>query len=271
MKGKIGCSGWSYTGWVGSFYPPGTLAEDYLKLYSRVFDAVEIDSTFYGIPSPETVKKWYNAVPDGFIFAPKVPQEITHTPPGPRPDSIMSRFLEVINGLENKLGPILIQFPPSFRYPAGKEKLRDLMDALPGGYSFAVEFRHPSWFNDVTLSDLRSRKIVLAWSDTPFVEPQTNLTSKSIYLRLVGDRSIKESEFGNVTIRRSAQIQAWADRVKEKLDEVQDFVVFVNNHFEGFSPSTANAFRSALGNPAKNWDILRADAVSGKNLFSSWK
>ncbi|EQD44256.1 protein containing DUF72, partial [mine drainage metagenome] len=172
----------------------------------------------------------------------------------------MSRFLEVISGLENKLGPILIQFPLSFKYPAGEKMLQDVMDALPGGYGFAVEFRHPSWFNEVTFRELRSRKIVPAWSDTLLVQPQTNLTARNIYLRLVGDRSIKESEFGRVSKDRAAQIQAWADHIKERLDEVQDFVVFINNHFQGFSPATANAFRSALGIPTLSWDVSQADA-----------
>jgi uncharacterized protein YecE (DUF72 family) len=271
--GKIGCSGWSYKQWVGAFYPPSTRPGDYLRLYSKVFDAVEIDSTFYGIPSIETVKKWYKATPEDFTFCPKFPQEITHADIGVNLETMIRKFLSVMDHLEKKLGPLLIQFPSSFKYPFGSEKLRKILNSLPGGYRFALEFRDTSWFNNSIMSDLKSRGVVVAWSDGPFVSDQLQIESDSIYLRLVGDRSIKESDFGKVRIDQHEKIDAWAKRISESLEEINDYVVFVNNHFEGFSPATVNAFRSAMGMATVDWNAIFKESVSDAkgSLFSSWE
>ena len=271
--GKIGCSGWSYKQWVGPFYPPGTRPEEYLRLYAKVFDAVEIDSTFYGIPSLETVERWYKSTPENFTFCPKFPQEITHVNRGNSLEVTIQKFLRSIDPLKKKLGPVLIQFPSSFKYPFGAEKLRKILNLLPGGYRFALEFRDNSWFNESIISDITARDLVVAWSDGPFIRDKSPLTSDSIYLRLVGDRSIKENEFGQVKFDRHDRIEAWAEKIKESLEEIMDFVVFVNNHFQGFSPATVNAFRSVIGLQPVNWDsIFKKDKPdAGRSLFSGWE
>ena len=269
---KIGCSGWSYKQWVGPFYPPGTRQEDYLKLYSRIFDAVEVDSTFYGIPSVETVEKWYKTTPDDFTFYPKFPQEITHSPSTNDIEAKIEAFLASIDGLGKKLGTVLIQFPSNFKYPSGSEKLHRIMRSLPGGYRYAIEFRDCSWFSRPTISEIQSMGIVIVWSETPFLRDQPLPVSNSIYLRLVGDRSIKETDFGKVKIDQSEKIEFWAKRIKESLDGIQDFVVFANNHFQGFSPATVNAFRSALGMAVLDWKRVFEESSRNLNgsLYSRW-
>jgi uncharacterized protein YecE (DUF72 family) len=222
--GKIGCSGWSYKQWVGTFYPRGTRPEEYLRLYSKVFDVVEIDTTFYGIPSLETVEKWYKGTPEDFTFCPKFPQEVTHTNIGINLEATIEKFLTVMGRLGKKLGPLLIQFPPYFKYPFGAEKLRMILNSLPGGYRFALEFRDKSWFNQSIMSDIKSRGMIVAWSDLPFIKDQSQMTSDSIYVRLVGDRSIKETEFGKVRIDRHDRIDAWAKRIMESLEEIRDYL-----------------------------------------------
>ncbi|MGC8515466.1 MAG: DUF72 domain-containing protein [Thermoplasmata archaeon] len=271
--GKIGCSGWSYKQWVGPFYPAGTRPEECLRLYAKVFDVVEIDSTFYGIPSPEAVERWYKSTPENFTFCPKFPQEITHANMGNNLEATIQKFLRSIDPLKKKLGPMLIQFSSSFKYPFGAEKLLKIMNSLPEGYQFALEFRDKSWFNESVISDIRARDLVVAWSDGPFIQDQSLLSSDSIYLRLVGDRSIKENEFGKIKLDRHDKIDKWAERIKESLEEIQDFVVFVNNHFQGFSPATVNAFRSALGMPRVDWDSIfkKSDPDTGRSLFSAWE
>ena len=271
--GRIGCSGWSYKQWVGPFYPAGTRPEEYLRLYAKVFDVVEIDSTFYGIPSPETVEKWYKSTPENFTFCPKFPREVTHLNVGNNLERTIQKFLRSIDPLQKKLGPVLIQFPSSFKYPFGAEKLLMIMNSLPEGYRFAIEFRDTSWFNESVISDIRARDLVIAWSDGPFIQDRSLLSSDIIYLRLVGDRSIKENEFGKIKLDRLDRIEKWAERIKESLEEIQDFVVFVNNHFQGFSPETVNAFRSALGMTRVDWDGIfkKSDPDTGRSLFSAWE
>ena len=115
----IGASGWSYKDWVGPFYPPGTEAADYLSIYSSHFPAVEVDSTFYGIPRRETVEKWAAITPENFRFTLKVPRDVTHGASSARPnldrvlrdEDVLERFIETTTPLGEKLGVVVFQFP----------------------------------------------------------------------------------------------------------------------------------------------------------------
>jgi uncharacterized protein YecE (DUF72 family) len=110
-KIHIGTSGWSYKDWVGNFYPKDLKEQDYLRYYSRQFNTVEIDCTYYGMPRKTSVENWYKSVPDDFIFSPKFPQDITHNSNLTGIDDLFSEFLDRMSILNEKLGPILIQFP----------------------------------------------------------------------------------------------------------------------------------------------------------------
>ena len=111
MPGRIrlGTQGWNYDAWVGPFYPPGTRSGEFLRIYTRAFDTVEVDSTFYAVPSAKTVRGWAERAPEGFTFALKMPQEITHERKLRDSDDILAEFMERARELGNKLGPILIQ------------------------------------------------------------------------------------------------------------------------------------------------------------------
>ena len=110
----FGCQGWNYSAWVGPFYPPRTRATDYLRVYARAFDTVEVDSTFYATPAVQTVRGWASRVPDGFTFALKLPQEITHENRLRHSESQLQRFFDVARELGPKLGPVLVQLGPDF-------------------------------------------------------------------------------------------------------------------------------------------------------------
>ncbi len=244
---RIGCSGWSYKTWVGPFYPPGTKPGEYLKLYSRVFDTVEIDSTFYSAPADFIVRKWLDATPDGFIFCPKMPGQITHENKLENVDVILEKFLNTMRKLKPKLGTILIQMPPSFSCDTGLDALRDFLPLLPDDLEFAIEFRHDSLFNDTIYNMLRDHNVTLAWTEIPMAKNPAVSTTKHVYLRLVGDRSIKESEFGSIQREKSSEINHWAGILDKRRDDIEKAYVYSNNHFQGFGPATANIMYRTLG------------------------
>ncbi|MGC8618668.1 MAG: DUF72 domain-containing protein, partial [Thermoplasmata archaeon] len=148
MDIRTGCSGWNYSQWVGPFYPRGTKPSDYLKVYSRIFDIVEIDSSFYRIPDAIIVESWRNSTPEGFLFTAKMPQSVTHDLRLRNASREASSFVERIGILKNKIACILIQLPPSLSYKEGFPRLKTFLEDLPPGFSYAIEFRHDSWFRD---------------------------------------------------------------------------------------------------------------------------
>lgn len=267
---KIGCSGWSYQGWVGPFYPEHTKPGDFLRLYSKVFDTVEIDSTFYNIPAEFVISKWFESTDDEFIFCPKMPRQITHENRLRNVDVILEKFLESINKLKHKLGIILIQMPPSFSYDQGSQVLKDFLELLPEENEFAIEFRHSSLFNEDTYKILEKHQVALAWSEVPMVKNPAVLTAKNLYLRLVGDRSIKESEFGKMQKNRDREISHWSGLIGERKDDIEKAYVYSNNHFQGFGPATANQMFRALGLQERNFSRIQEHIQSEtgqKTLF----
>ncbi len=154
-KWYLGTMGFSYKDWRGPFYPPELVQTRYLVHYSRFFNAVEIDSTFYGAPRPETIIRWKTITPDHFRFCLKTPREVTHELQliGARAADTMFTFLERASLLEDKLGVILLQFSPRYT-AAGIETLASFLKQLPANFRYAVEFRHISWHNPATTAVL---------------------------------------------------------------------------------------------------------------------
>ncbi len=253
MEIRTGCSGWSYNQWNGPFYPLGTRASDFLKIYSKIFDVVEIDSTFYGVPEVKTVENWRNAVPETFSFTAKMPQTVTHDLRLRNAIGAAEGFLDVIGVLGNMLACVLIQLPPSLTYKEGYKNLKSLIEELPRNFKYAVEMRHDSWFVDDTFFLLRDSGVTLVWSEIPYAKVPPVLTSDTVYLRFVGDRSIGEEEFGKVLRERNQEIGYWAKQLKEKEEFIKHAYVLSNNHFQGFGPATVNLFRRMSGLEPVDW------------------
>jgi len=147
----VGCSGWSYSSWQGPFYPSNIENSGWLKYYSRVFDYVEIDSSFYNIPHIITVNNWANRTPQNFKFTAKFPRIITHEKRLKDVDKELDQFFESIGPISRKTLALLIQLPPSMQIFEGLESLRELVRELDTRFRYAVEVRHPSWFQDLFL------------------------------------------------------------------------------------------------------------------------
>lgn len=246
MEIKVGCTGWSYEGWIGTFYPKTVKNTEFLKHYSSVFDITEINSTFYRIPTQGMSKKWFNDTPNNFRFTAKLPKLITHDG-RLKPSSYLDQFLQSIKPLENKMAILVIQLPPSLSFEEAKPQLEKMVSHLPKNYKYAVEGRHQTWFTDESYEFLLEKNLCLVWNEVEGIQNPAPITSDFVYLRLIGDRSISEKEFGKIIIDRTDLIKKWAERLDKIKNKVSFAIAMANNHFEGFAPITANKLRSELG------------------------
>ena len=252
MELKIGCTGWSYQGWMGPFYPKDMASTDYLKHYSSAFDVTEVNSTFYRIPSTSMTRKWFNDTPENFIFTAKLPKIITHDN-RLKPNSYLDQFLNSIKPLKSKMKILVIQLPPSLSFSESRPQLEKMVNHLPTNYRYALEGRHQSWFGDDAIKFLQEKNLCLVWNEVEGVNNPAQVTTDFVYMRLVGDRSIPESQFGTLQKDRSDLIRKWAEKIKSLKKDVIFSILMVNNHFEGFAPETANKLRLALGLDKVSW------------------
>ncbi|HXZ90831.1 MAG TPA: DUF72 domain-containing protein [Candidatus Dormibacteraeota bacterium] len=265
MSLRIGCSGWSYADWVGPFYPEDTVPNEYLSLYSKVFDCVEIDSTFYRAPSPSMVQQWYSNTAASFVFAPKLPKRITHDQHLEDVSSYLAHFTATLEQLKEKLGPFVIQLPPSFKLSKHERALANFLAELNPKSRYAVEFRHKSWFNPTTEKLLESQNICQVWSINQYLSTPAAVTSDIIYLRLVGDRKIRE--FKETQRDQTELMQTWKRALENVGGSVKERFVFFNNHFAGFGPGSVNEFRRLMGLAELDWKALKGGPVPQRTLF----
>jgi uncharacterized protein YecE (DUF72 family) len=243
----LGTQGWSYADWVGSFYPPGTRPDRYLSLYTRSFDAVELDTTFYGIPSASRVATWRDTTPPDFVFTAKLPRSITHDRRLVDAGDELRDFLQSLKPLGAKLGAVLIQLPPDF---SGDERpaLEGFLALLPGDVRFAAEFRHRSWLNDDTFDLLRRHHVAWTIADLWYMPVTPVLTTDFTYLRLLGNRR-QITRVHTVQIDRRADLERWAEELERFARDVERVYGFVNNHYSGHSPADVRTLRHLLGMP----------------------
>jgi uncharacterized protein YecE (DUF72 family) len=157
--------------------------------------------------------------------------------------------------LADKTLALLIQLHPSVHLFEGLERLRDLVPELDTRFRYAVEVRHSSWFQDLAYNFFANNDICMVWSQLAELQTPPILTTDFLYLRLIGDRSIEEKDFGRIQIDRVLEIQKWADNIKAIQDErIKLAIVTANNHYAGFGPGTANIFRNMLGLPEAKWE-----------------
>ncbi len=267
-KIRAGCSGWSYEDWIGPFYPRDAKPKDFLRLYSTVFDTVEIDSSFYRIPNQFMISQWKKNTPEGFVFCPKLPRKITHELKLQNISSTLSFFYKTVAGLGDKLGPLVVQMPPSFKFEKGIKDLENFLSKeINRGFRHAIEFRHASWFRDDVYKLLQSHKVALCWSMTQYVkETPTRLTSDFIYARMVGERDI--TTFDSKQKDRSKESKEMADAIKSNVGSIDDAFIFFNNHFAGFGPESVNEFRRLSGLMEMDYSKLSTSSLASQTQDS---
>lgn len=246
---RIGTIGFSYPDWSGPFYPEYLKQADWLEYYSRHYDTVELDTTFYAIPPIERVERWAAAVPANFRFCPKTPRTITHEGLLATKADEMRRFVEACRAFGPKLGAVLIQFPPSVT----AERFADVdafLGSLPADARFAVEFRHRSWGTADALHLLHDRGCAFVSAEYATRPARVFATADFLYLRLIGVHDTypkHERELADPSDRLAWWREA-AGRVAEK---VTGGFVFANNDYAGYAPATANRVKHLFGQVVK--------------------
>lgn len=241
----LGSSAFSFKDWVGVFYPADLDPRDYLKYYSRVFNAVEIDSTFYAIPRSEVVEHWGMETGEDFKICAKLPKIITHGRELVDVQEPMSAFLDVMRILKDKLGPILVQLPPSFNILKW-ENLKDFLGTLPKDVRFAIELRHRSWYNEKTEKLLREHNV--AWVATEYKQLPRRIycTADFLYIRWIGYHG-RFQTFESEKIDVTQNLRWWWQNIQEHLSCVDTVYGFFNNVYAGFAPGTCNRFKEMFG------------------------
>jgi uncharacterized protein YecE (DUF72 family) len=233
-----GTSGWSYQEWVGIFYPNNKVAK--LPFYAKFFDSVEVDSSFYKVPSKQMIAGWIANTPQNFKFSLKVPRLITHDKKLVKVERELAEFITVIKPIANsgKLGCLLIQLPPTFTFKH-ISNLESFFANLPLDYQFAVEFRHESWDQHQTWELLKKYNISNTITDSPMkVFSSVFTTSLShCYVRWHGRGS---SIWYNYTYSKD-QLDEWLKKLSELLKKVPIIYAYFNNHFNSAAP--VNAFQ----------------------------
>ena len=237
----LGTSGWSYADWEGTLYPEGIPSGSRLAEYAKHYATVEIDSTFYGTPRRSTVQNWREVSPEGFLFAAKFPQEITHDLNLVGAEAETDAFLRTIAQLGDRLGPLLLQLPPSFDVE-GMGFLEDFLKRLPEGFRYAVEVRHRSWLGSDLPEMLRERGVALTLIDYPRMPRMEEATADFSYIRWLGDRREFPEGHTHLKKERHEDLLWWSGLVDRFLEEGRTVFAYANNHYQNHSPSTLARF-----------------------------
>jgi uncharacterized protein YecE (DUF72 family) len=237
----LGTSGWSYADWEGTLYPEGLPAGSRLAEYAKHYATVEIDSTFYGTPRHSTVEKWREIVPEGFLFAAKFPQEVTHERNLVDARSEAEGFVHTMQALEDRLGPLLLQLPPSFTVES-MGVLENLLKGLPEGFRYAVEVRHRSWIGSDLPELLRECGAALTLVDYPRMPRLEEATAAFTYIRWLGNRREFPSGHTHLKKVRDDDLLWWAGVVDRFLKEGKTVFAYANNHYQNHAPSTLERF-----------------------------
>ncbi len=253
-KIHIGTSGYSYDDWLGNFYPQFCSSKDFLRFYSSIFNTVEIDATFYRIPSVDTVKNWRKVTPPGFIFSAKFPETVTHGGDIDSRISNLKAFMEVMSHLEEKRGPLLLQFPYSFNPAEHYDLLKNLIEHVPEEGKISLEVRNRKWLTPEFYQMLICKKISLCLMDHPWMPKKTAFTGGFAYIRFLGDRKKIESDFSYERVAHEEDLKWWSELMEEFSREKGEVYAYFNNHYSGHSPTTAKRLIEIVNSAKKKCD-----------------
>jgi len=255
----LGTSAFTANGWQGSFYPSGMKSRDFLSYYATQFATVEVDSTFYGCPSANTLNNWAARTPEDFVFSVKIPQAITHEKALVDCDSEFEEFVKTMDILGPKLGPMVFQFPLFDRWKFPKQDsflavLAPFLKKLPADHKFVVEIRNKTWLDARFADVLREYNVGLALTDISFMprpwemkEKFDLITADFAYVRWLGNRKEIEEQtttWDKIVVDRTSDLKNWVTVFKSLVSNTKVLKIFAfsNNHYAGHGPATAKLF-----------------------------
>ena len=254
MKIQVGCQGWNYADWMTRagdvvFYPRGTRSSEMLEVYARAFGTVEVDSTFYAVPSRNTLQGWFNRTPPNFRFSLKLPQVVTHEfSLRVGGFGVLREFCENVSVLREKLASVLVQLPPQFAADAGNlAAVREFLRELPTEIRFAVEFRERGWFDFETFELLAQHNVALCLSEGGIVprgivfHAAAERIADFVYVRFMGERDL--TEFDRVRRPQDANLVLWRETLQQIAAHTPEILVYFSNFYEGHAPASANRLK----------------------------
>ena len=238
MRVAVGTSGYAYKEWKGHFYPEDLKSADYLRYYASKFRAVEINNTFYRMPTTSLLSSWAGQVPDGFTFVLKASQRMTHRKRLKGCGEELKYFVTTAATLAERLGPTLFQLPPYLKKDL--PRLQDFLSLLPSGWRAAFEFRDASWFDDEVTGLLRSHGAALVLAET---DPEESPLAVPF---------VPTADWGYLRLRRKAYdrgaLETWAAKIRDT--GWREAFVFFKHEDEATGPRLAAEFIALMGDAA---------------------
>jgi uncharacterized protein YecE (DUF72 family) len=248
----IGTSGWSYAHWQGAFYPQGLPAKEWLSYYARQLSSVEINASFYKLPSLDVLAQWRDSVPSGFVFAVKASRYITHLKKLNEPRRSLHTFLGRVAVLGDKLGPILFQLPPHWH--VNVERLAAFLKALPEDYRYVMEFRDPTWLVPRVYELLAEHNVAFCIFDLNGALSPLEVSADFVYVRLHGPDDPYQGQYGDCALA------SWADAFKRWRRGGREVYCYFDNDEAAYAPRDALRLQERAGRGGK---VRRARRFSG--------
>lgn len=227
----VGTSGWHYEHWKGPFYPSECSADRFLEYYAEHFHTVEINNSFYHLPAKETLNGWYNTVPADFIFAVKASRYITHMKKLKDPVKTLLPLLNRVEGLRDKLGPILFQLPPNWKINI--KRLELFLKELPKEHRYAFEFRDTSWFDNSIYEILQEHDAAFCIYHLAGTLSPKRVTSNTVYVRLHGPGDAYQGQYDSQTLA------GWVGAFSAWSRQGRHVYCYFDNDESGYAPQDA--------------------------------
>jgi len=237
-RALVGVSGWQYPDFSRRFYPENLEKSEQLVSYAQQFPTVEINNTFYQLPKEGTVRKWYDQVPDDFLFAVKASRYITHMKNLLEPEETLPKFIDRISLFNKKIGPILFQLPPHWQ--VNVERLKHFLAYLPEEYRYAFELRNRTWFKERVYSLLREHNAAFCIYEFNYRLSPLLTTTDFVYIRLHGPGRAYNDPYNLDAIGR------WGGRIRDWVDSGKDVYCYFDNTHRGYAWENAKTLLDLL-------------------------
>ena len=237
-KYYIGTSGWVYPHWRGVFYPPKLPQSKWLEHYTGLFSTVELNNSFYRLPSEQAFSNWRDSSPEGFLYAVKVSRFITHIKRLKDVAKPIETFIERARHLNEKLGPLLYQLPPNMH--RNDERLESFLSLLPKGLRHVIEFRHQSWLDKAVFDMLRRHGIGFCVFDMPDLPCPPLAMADFAYIRFHGSSGLYFSCYSD------GELDEWSRRISRLAKDLDTVYIYFNNDAEGYAISNAQTLAAKL-------------------------
>jgi uncharacterized protein YecE (DUF72 family) len=237
-KFLIGTSGWHYDWWRERFYPPGLAKPKWLEFYAQHFATVELNNSFYHLPSERAFANWRDSSPEGFVFTVKVSRFITHIKKLRNAEEALTNFISRAEGLGRKLGPLLYQLPPNMK--RNDELLSRFLSLLPKDLEHVFEFRNESWLDEGIFQLLREYNAGFCIFDMPSLTTPLVATADFAYIRFHGSAGLYSSCYSN------EELKDWASKISTLSRGLKEVYIYFNNDAEGFAIKNAKALEGYL-------------------------